>query len=551
MRRLSLRTQIVLLVLVVALLPLGLVGGWLTRSAARSGEELLVQRLDEALQRSGENLGALWSRRRTALLDIADSAAMIRVLAGPAAPDAQTRSVLSRLVDGLDPAIVGVSVRDTSDNVLWDYARGPESADAHATRRDAALAIRLPLHERATGRPLGTLVARLRALSLFSDGFGATLPAGLAMTVIDPASGASLLPVPFDASPLNDARFEWAGEEWIARRRQITDPRVDILVATPLNQFTQPFDAAARRGLFVLLVAALCAFAAIILLTRPMTRALGQLAAAADSVTAGNLEVQVDGSGRDEVGRVARAFNTMTTSLKRTLAELSRREALAAVGAFASELAHEVRNPLTSIRVDLQLVEEQLPENSTLRAIQAGVLDDIKRLDATVASVLRLARSGRIEARPLDAMEPVRAAIRAAQHQFDSRRASLVTNLSVEPILIDGDAAALTQVFVNLLVNAAQALPPGGTASVDAHVADDEAVVRVADNGCGIARDALDHIREPFFSTKIDGTGLGLAVAERTVRAHRGELRLESSPAEGTRVEVRLPLAHAVDGRPR
>ena len=105
----------------------------------------------------------------------------------------------------------------------------------------------------------------------------------------------------------------------------------------------------------------------------------------------------------------------MTESLGRTLGELSQREALAAVGSFASELAHEVRNPLTAIRVDLQVVEEQLPSGSPLREIQRNALDEIVRLDGTVSGVLQLARSGKIELTPVNLTSTIAGAVRAAQ----------------------------------------------------------------------------------------------------------------------------------------
>jgi signal transduction histidine kinase len=108
--------------------------------------------------------------------------------------------------------------------------------------------------------------------------------------------------------------------------------------------------------------------------------------------------------------------------------------------------------------------------------------------------------------------------------------------------MIDGDSIALTQLFVNLLLNAAHALSAGQSARLDVSLLAREVAVILEDNGCGIPPDALPHIRDPFFSTKNNGTGLGLSLAERTVRAHGGSLHIASTPPTGTRVEVRLPL---------
>ena len=170
----------------------------------------------------------------------------------------------------------------------------------------------------------------------------------------------------------------------------------------------------------MLLGAAVAGLVVAAAITARMTRRLQHLAGAADAVARGDLSIKTDdATGTNEVARVAHAFNTMTESLGRTLGELSHREALAAVGSFASELAHEVRNPLTSIRVDLQVVEEQLPSGSPLREIQRGALEEIQQLNGTVSGVLQLARSGQIVLTPVDLTEAIAGAVRLAQPEFD------------------------------------------------------------------------------------------------------------------------------------
>ena len=127
----------------------------------------------------------------------------------------------------------------------------------------------------------------------------------------------------------------------------------DIVLAAPLGPFTEPFERTARRGTLALIAIALVAFTLATLVTGRLTRSLGQLADAADAVSAGHLERKVEETGGDETRRVARAFNTMVTSLRETLMRLTQKESLAAVGEFATSLAHEVRNPLTSVRLIL------------------------------------------------------------------------------------------------------------------------------------------------------------------------------------------------------
>ncbi|NIP90606.1 MAG: HAMP domain-containing protein, partial [Gammaproteobacteria bacterium] len=127
----------------------------------------------------------------------------------------------------------------------------------------------------------------------------------------------------------------------------LTEPALILVAAAPLSPLTAPFEAAARRGLLVLLIVAGMVMMIAVFLTARMTRSLGRLAAAAEAVSRGELDRRVEATGRDEIGQVAGAFNTMTESLRRTLRELADRQALAAVGEFAASLSHEVRNALT------------------------------------------------------------------------------------------------------------------------------------------------------------------------------------------------------------
>lgn len=222
----------------------------------------------------------------------------------------------------------------------------------------------------------------------------------------------------------------------------------------------------------------------------------------------------------------------------------SQREALAAVGQFAALLAHEVRNPLTSIRIDLQRVEEQLPEGSPLRLQLSRALREVERLDRTVSGALRIVRSGNVASDLVDLRVPVQRAAEVAVPAFDQRDASLDrSGIGAGPLPVRGDESALEQLFLNLLLNAAQALGTGGRAGVTVDAGIEHAEVRVWDFGVGIPEDCLTKVFDPFYSTRKDGTGLGLAVVRQIVMAHGGSIDIESSARRGTSISVRLPLA--------
>lgn len=277
-------------------------------------------------------------------------------------------------------------------------------------------------------------------------------------------------------------------------------------------------------------------------LARRVTASLESLADAATAVAAGQLDRRVDANGTEEVQRVATAFNSMTESLRRTLGALSQRQALAAVGEYAASMAHEVRNALTAIRVDLQHATEKRGENAESQLLITRALTSVRRLDATVTSSLRVARGGRTPRAAVDIRDVLASAARGAESAFAERGATLNAPPAGAPLRVRGDRLALEQMVLNLLLNAAQALPSGGQAKVTAET--DEQVVRIAivDTGVGIARDDLVNVLDPFYSTRNDGTGLGLPIARQIANAHDGSLQVTSTIGEGTRVEIRLPL---------
>ena len=537
---LSLRARLVLVVLAVAVVPLVLLGLWLTGQAARSGEALLVDRLERTLSEGEAAVERRWIPYRSALLDLAEPVAVRRALR--TASDAPPPEALAEAVAGLDPALMEVTVTGTGGTPSWTFDRSEPVSPALF---DAPLTVRQPVHGE-DGRRRGTIEARIRFSALRGPTTGVGAGGGV-LTARDPGTGVVLLPVPFDESLAGEPSFRWNGRRWIGRIREVAEPRVTLVAAAPLAPFVEPFEAAARRGVWILIAVAGLGVWATAWLTGRLTASLERLAGAARAVAAGDLDRTVpEAGGDDEVGQLARAFNTMVASLRRTLRELAERESLTAVNEFAASLAHEIRNPLTSIRLDLQQVEEELPSEGPLRELQAGAIEEIDRLDRTVAGALEAARSGRVEPRPTDLLEPLRAACRRATPRVEERGARLLAPEREAPLPVRGDPDALEQLFLNLLLNAAEAVAAGGEVGVRVAEAEGEATVTVADDGRGIPVAERERVFEPFYTTRAGGTGLGLAVARRIVRAHRGTIELESAPGAGTAVTVRIPR----DGEP-
>ena len=535
-RSLPLRARIMAIVIGGAILPLALIGAWLTTSAARSGRALLRSELASSLTAVSRRMVDRWQYRDAELGLLASNEPAHRVLAS-ATPQLDAVSYLEELARTLRPSIREFSYRDTLGRVRWTSAQTVAAGDQTTLGFRAvagfdaseAILVRRPVLD-ARGATVGVVEARVLLSAILPTDSLRLVVAGAALTIHDRESD------------------EWiGGPHWpndaslLAASRTLDRPPLDLRLAASDARYVQPFARAARLGLFLLLLVASMALALTAFLTRRLTRSLEALVDAAGAVSSGDLEHSVPHESDDEVGRLAAAFNTMTESLRRTLEELSQKESLAAVGRFAANMSHEVRNALTSVRLDLQRLDERAL-GSDERALTKRALRNVQRLDTIVTGSLRMARTNPETMRAIVVEGVVRAAMTAAEPAFRESRSDV--RLDVREQVherVRGDAGALEQLFLNLLLNAAQAMSQGGLARISIERLEPSVVVRIADTGCGITPDRLVLLGEPFSSSKPNGTGLGFPIARQIAIAHGGDVRIVSTSSLGTTVEVSLP----------
>ena len=544
----GLRTSFLVILLVGVVIPLGIVGWWLTRTTRTSGEELLHARLQETLSEIVQTVGTNWVDQRSSLLGLAECEAVRTALAErrmiPSAENA-TPSGLDQAWAKASQAVERAAFYDLDGTLRGSLLRDDRATlGAVVGAAPSVLPLRLPVYGRGTAGRIGTMEVRLLTSSLLPSDLVIPGLGGSVLALFDASGEIPLLPLTIDPGLLTRDRFTWAGETWLAVRDTLYEPPLQLSLSAPLGALGQPFQEAARRGAIALLVVAFVAFVLATLATRRITRPLTDLADGADAVTRGDLAPAVAEAGPDEVRRVAGAFNTMTENLRRTLQQLSQRESLAAVGEFAASLAHEVRNPLTAIRLDLERARKHIDHPDRAGKLVDSALHEITRLDASVTDALRLARSGQPSLAPLDLRQPLEAAYRAAEPRFHERGAELqALTLPTEPLWTTGDSGALEQLFLNLLLNAAEALSTGAQCGVELTREPGHFCISIWDQGKGISPDVMDRIFEPFYSTSPDGTGLGLPIARRIAQAHGGKLEIESTPGDGTIARATLPIA--------
>jgi len=225
--------------------------------------------------------------------------------------------------------------------------------------------------------------------------------------------------------------------------------------------------------------------------------------------------------------------------------EVLHRERLSAMGNLAAAVAHEVRNPLNAISMGLQRLKmefqsaEDPDQYSRLTELMLG---EVHRLNSIIEQFLSLARPVEIkaEALPLPDVLKELAALEASHAQQSNVQIRVVASPDLPALSVD--PSHLTQVLLNLMVNGLQAMPHGGTLTLEAKTLNGNVVISVTDTGTGIAPENLPRIFEPYFTTKAKGTGLGLAISRRIIEAHGGTITAANVPGGGGRFEISLPL---------
>jgi signal transduction histidine kinase len=287
--------------------------------------------------------------------------------------------------------------------------------------------------------------------------------------------------------------------------------------------------------------------AAAIAVAGQFTRPIRALEASFARVQAGDLSTRVQPQRRDEIGHLTASFNDMVARLRESQqisARLAQTEHLASIGRLAAGVAHEVRNPLNAILLNLQQMRDRVERAAAPAAefdkYHQRIVSEIERLDHLVSGVLDLAKTGELCCEPVDVLVSLRAAVELFRPLAQAR--GVQVELETPPALpAEADPRRLPAIWNNLLANALDATARGGRIDVRAAAADDSITVTIADDGAGIPAALQARVWEPFHSGREGGTGLGLAIVRAAVEAHGGSIALESAPGAGTRVHVRLP----------
>jgi signal transduction histidine kinase len=582
----KLRVRLVLFFVLLAVVPLVAVGVFESVRSVRALHALLAAQDGAIAERVAAGIAELSALRESDLLLLTSNAETRRLYRAETAGSPRDRASARASADPyfrqaweqFRRSYAWLEFRDRSGRSLYSLGEPPpvqENNGQAAAPSPAVMILSRPVPADSGTTPAGVLVAGARTSSLMPmdlleaqfgrAGYSLIVDretgrviyhprhAFLGRSVADLAgpSGWHIEPSALERSHTT-FRYREGDSTRIGVAVALATPPWTVIVSSAVDEFAAPFVTTRLVNLSLVLLITLAASLAFVVLTGRATRSLEALTRAADDVGAGNFAPQLPPAGRDELGRLSAAFALMIEKVREMLRQIEASRHMVAVGRFAAQLSHEIRNPLTSLKLNLQGLQRdvaagRIPEDA--RQPIAICLREIERLDRVLRGVLSLGRERPAEATRCSVHQSVTEALETMRAQLNAQRVTVCTELAAPFDGVEGDPHHLTAVFFNLLLNAAEAMPGGGTIDV---VSANEPIganpparirVRVADEGPGIAPDLRERVFEPFFSTKSEGTGFGLALALRTVEEHGGRLRLEP-PLQGSGAVfvVELPI---------
>ncbi len=344
-----------------------------------------------------------------------------------------------------------------------------------------------------------------------------------------------------------------------------------ILTEVGTGEIMEPLTRIKMVGIGTALVVSAVCFLMARIVSRNVSRPIVDVATAAQRMANGDLDQRIPFSGKDELGILAASFNTMAQQLSQSIASLRRKEEslrtaydklvatreqlvqserMAAIGELVASVAHEMRNPLSSVKLNLQIIGRSIEEREPLFEHYQIAIDQVLQLERMFSDLLNYSKPLTLQKREVLLGEVIQRSLTQLETERTTRgiQVGVAVQEAMIPVPIDSDK--MEQVFVNLLKNAIDATEDGGRIEITAELSrkgeNRRVTVRIRDHGPGISQRNLKNIFQPFFTTKKKGTGLGLCIVKKIMDAHGGEISISCPPDDGTEVQLALPLSETI-----
>jgi len=222
--------------------------------------------------------------------------------------------------------------------------------------------------------------------------------------------------------------------------------------------------------------------------------------------------------------------------------EIRRKEKLAAIGGLAAGVAHEIRNPLSSIKGIASYFKSKFDEDSDDKKAAGVMIQEVDRLNRVISELLEFARPKELKLKQTDINELLEHSVRLIQKEASNKDIAIKLNLSQQQLVAEIDSDRFSQCLLNLYLNALQAMDTGGRLTIENSITEGNSInIEIKDTGSGIKTEDLNKIFDPYFTTKVKGTGLGLAIVHKIIEAHKGQVKVRSVSGQGTAFTIVIP----------
>jgi signal transduction histidine kinase len=352
----------------------------------------------------------------------------------------------------------------------------------------------------------------------------------------------------------------WNGEPALGSWQYI--PAMDWALIAEMDPSEALADLATlkRNWLIVSLLTLFAVMIIVAVLARSISRPVLDLTRAAEHIARGDLAVRTDVNRSDEIGVLAKTFKQMQAALatsqlslkdsyqKLIQAErrLAQSEKLAAIGEVVAGVVHELRNPLSAVKMNLKILSRKLkPTDSTFKNVQTAQQQSLK-LERMLTQILEYAKPVEPNLAPVDLTQLVRETVENLSHLIEDAGIVVEWDLPPQPVKVVCDRDLISQALTNIIQNAVSATSSKEDGGLKVGVSESDpsspdVEIEISDNGAGLSPAQIERIFEPFYTTRRDGTGLGLPNAKKMIELHRGHLEVSSIPGEGTSVRIILP----------